>query len=66
MGDDYFDLPILRTVGFSATVPDAMEEVKEAVHYITLRPGGNGAVREVSDYIFKYGAFNTSLPGRAE
>jgi 3-deoxy-D-manno-octulosonate 8-phosphate phosphatase (KDO 8-P phosphatase) len=66
MGDDYFDLPILRTVGFSATVPDAMEEVKEAVHYITLRPGGNGAVREVSDYIFKYGAFNTSLLGRAE
>ncbi len=66
MGDDYFDLPILRAVGFAATVPDAMEKVKTSVHYITARPGGNGAVREVSDYILEYGAYRTSMPGRAE
>lgn len=58
MGDDYFDLPILKNVQFSATVPDAMEEVLESVQYITKRPAGNGAVREVSDFILKYGFYS--------
>ncbi|MFN3697533.1 MAG: KdsC family phosphatase [Pseudobdellovibrio sp.] len=57
MGDDTFDIPVLKQVQFSATVPDAMEEVIESVHYITKRPAGNGAVREVCDYILKYGHF---------
>ncbi|MES2801514.1 MAG: HAD hydrolase family protein [Bdellovibrionota bacterium] len=58
MGDDFFDLPILNAVQFSATVPDAMEEVLESVQYITKRPAGNGAVREVSDFILKYGFYS--------
>ncbi len=57
MGDDYFDIPILKEVGFSATVPEAMEEVCENVQYITRRTGGNGAVREVCDLIYLYGHF---------
>lgn len=57
MGDDYFDLPILNRVKFSATVPDAMDEVTASVQYITKRPAGNGAVREVCDYILKYGFY---------
>lgn len=57
MGDDYFDIPILERVGFAATVSDAMDEVFEVVHYIAKRPGGRGAVREVCDFIYKYGAF---------
>lgn len=55
MGDDDFDIPLLKAVAFAATVPDAMEEVQEIVHYITKRPAGNGAVREVCDFILKYG-----------
>lgn len=58
MGDDYFDLPILNAVQFSATVPDAMEEVLESVQYITKRPAGNGAVREICDFILKYGFYS--------
>jgi len=58
MGDDFFDVPILKQVQFSATVPDAMEEVLETVQYVTKRPAGNGAVREVCDYILKYGHFS--------
>jgi 3-deoxy-D-manno-octulosonate 8-phosphate phosphatase (KDO 8-P phosphatase) len=58
MGDDYFDLPILNEVQFSATVPDAMEDVLEAVQYVTRRPAGNGAVREVCDYILRYGFYS--------
>lgn len=51
MGDDLFDLPVLEKVGFSATVPHAVDPVKSKVHYITETPGGWGAVREVADAI---------------
>ncbi len=55
MGDDLIDLPILRRVGFSATVADAVAEVKPLVHLVTSRPGGRGAVREVCDLILRGG-----------
>ena len=58
IGDDLFDIPLLEKVGFAATVPEAMEDVLEVVDYVTKRPGGNGAVREVCDFIFKFGAFS--------
>lgn len=57
MGDDYFDIPILQKVGFAATVPEAMEEVFSVVNYTTKRPGGNGAVREVCDHIYRHGYY---------
>jgi 3-deoxy-D-manno-octulosonate 8-phosphate phosphatase (KDO 8-P phosphatase) len=53
MGDDLFDLPVLERVGFSATVPHAVDPVKARVHYITETPGGWGAVREIADAIRK-------------
>lgn len=53
MGDDTFDLPVLERVGFAATVPHALDEVKAKVHYITARDGGFGAVREVIEMIRK-------------
>jgi 3-deoxy-D-manno-octulosonate 8-phosphate phosphatase (KDO 8-P phosphatase) len=53
MGDDLFDLPVLEKVGFSATVPHAVDPVKARVHYITETPGGWGAVREIADAIRK-------------
>lgn len=62
VGDDIFDIPVLRKVGFSATVPDAMEEVKDIVHYTTTRPAGNGAVREICEALLKYGAFAGGAP----
>jgi 3-deoxy-D-manno-octulosonate 8-phosphate phosphatase (KDO 8-P phosphatase) len=51
MGDELVDVPLLKLVGFAATVPDAVDEVRAAVHYVTKRPGGNGAVRELCDLI---------------
>lgn len=53
MGDDLFDIPVIERVGFSATVPHALDPVKSRVNYITERPGGFGAVREVADAIRK-------------
>lgn len=51
MGDEFIDLPILKRVGFSATVPNASLEVQEVVDYIAFREGGEGCVREVIDIL---------------
>lgn len=51
VGDELFDMPLLRTVGFSAAPRNARKEVKEIVDYVTSVDGGDGAVREVIDLI---------------
>ncbi len=51
MGDELFDLPLLRASGFSATVPSAGVEVREAVDYVTERRSGEACVREVIDML---------------
>ncbi len=53
VGDDVVDLPILRRVGFSATVADAVAEVLPLVNYVARKPGGRGAVREICDLLIK-------------
>lgn len=53
VGDDVVDLPVLRRAGFSATVADAVCEVIPYVDYVTSRPGGRGAVREISDLLLR-------------
>lgn len=53
MGDDIVDVPVMRRVGFAASVPDAMTAVKQTAHYVTERNGGRGAVREVCDLILE-------------
>jgi len=53
VGDDLIDLPVLRKVGFSASVPDAVPEVKEIVDHITTKKGGEGAVREICELLLK-------------
>jgi 3-deoxy-D-manno-octulosonate 8-phosphate phosphatase (KDO 8-P phosphatase) len=53
MGDDVVDLPILRACGFSATVADGHDFVKQHVDYVSHKGGGAGAVREVCDFILK-------------
>ena len=53
IGDDLVDIPVLRRVGFSATVWDAIPEVKEIVDYVASKKGGDGAVREVCELLLK-------------
>ena len=50
-GDDLPDLPALQAVGLSFSVPGAHPDVKGAVNAITTRCGGEGAVREITDFI---------------
>jgi 3-deoxy-D-manno-octulosonate 8-phosphate phosphatase (KDO 8-P phosphatase) len=53
IGDDLLDLPAIKYVGFGVAVANAVDEVKEEANYITKRRGGDGAVREVIEYILK-------------
>ncbi|MDO8299900.1 HAD family hydrolase [Lacisediminimonas sp.] len=53
IGDDIIDLPILRRVGFAASVPNGHIEVRNRVHYVTTAAAGNGAAREVCDLILR-------------
>jgi len=53
IGDDLIDLPLLKRVGFSVAVANAVSEVKSHVHLVTQKRGGEGAVREVADLVLK-------------
>jgi len=52
-GDDLPDLPVLRAVGLSFSVPGGHGAVTAEVHAITDAQGGNGAVREITDYLIE-------------
>jgi 3-deoxy-D-manno-octulosonate 8-phosphate phosphatase (KDO 8-P phosphatase) len=51
MGDDWPDLAMLLPAGFSAAPPAAHTEVLSRVDWVTLRPAGHGAVRDVCDLL---------------
>jgi len=50
-GDDVPDLPVLKKVGLSITVPRGHASAKAVSHTITSESGGAGAVREMIDFI---------------
>ena len=51
MGDDWPDLPVMRSAAFSCAPADAHAEVKAIAHHVTSTHGGHGAVREFCDVI---------------
>ena len=51
MGDDEIDVPVMRRVGFAATVPNAADGIADHAHWVSRRRGGDGAVREACDLI---------------
>ena len=51
MGDDVNDLEALQAVGYAAAPADCVEQVRQVVHYIGRKNGGDGVVREVIDMI---------------
>lgn len=54
IGDDLFDIPLLRAVGLSAAPANALPTVKRIVDYVTRVAGGEGAVRDFVDMILAY------------
>jgi 3-deoxy-D-manno-octulosonate 8-phosphate phosphatase (KDO 8-P phosphatase) len=53
IGDDLGDLPVLRRVGLPIAVANALPEVRACAAWITQRAGGQGAVREVIDFLLR-------------
>ena len=54
MGDDLPDIGILKEVGLACCPNDAVKEVKDVCHFISAKRGGRGAVRELTDLIYKF------------
>jgi 3-deoxy-D-manno-octulosonate 8-phosphate phosphatase (KDO 8-P phosphatase) len=53
MGDDLPDICVLEQVGLSSCPLDAVDEVKEVSKFISTRKGGEGAVRELCEFVLK-------------
>ncbi len=53
MGDDLVDIPVLARAGLSSAPADAAPEVRAAVHWVSQRNGGRGAVREFVEVVLK-------------
>ena len=53
MGDDLPDICILKKVGLPCCPLDAVDEVKECSKFISTKKGGEGAVRELCEFVLK-------------
>jgi len=51
MGDDFIDAPAIAAAGIGISVPTGLPEAIAAADYVTRRPAGSGAVREVCDLL---------------
>ncbi|MDR2679108.1 MAG: HAD hydrolase family protein [Zoogloeaceae bacterium] len=53
MGDDLIDLAAMRACGFAAAPANAHESVRAQAHVVTGARGGEGAAREICDFLLK-------------
>ncbi|MFH1962914.1 MAG: HAD hydrolase family protein [bacterium] len=53
IGDDIFDIPLLKLVGLSFAPATGRQEVRDIVDFVTQSAGGKGAVREAIEVILK-------------
>jgi 3-deoxy-D-manno-octulosonate 8-phosphate phosphatase (KDO 8-P phosphatase) len=51
IGDDLGDLEVIKSVGLAAAVGDAHPLIKKHAHYICRKNGGQGAFRELIEFI---------------
>lgn len=64
VGDDIPDIAAMEKVGLACCPSDAVEKVRKICHFISSKPGGKGAVREIADFILenKNAEINADLP----
>ncbi len=53
MGDDIPDFQAMKAVGIACCPADAVPEVKSIAHYISIKKGGRGCVRDVIEQTLK-------------
>ncbi|MCX4353239.1 MAG: HAD-IIIA family hydrolase [Lachnospiraceae bacterium] len=51
IGDDIIDIEVMKVCGVSGCPADAAKEVREICDFVAEKCGGNGAVREFSEWI---------------
>jgi 3-deoxy-D-manno-octulosonate 8-phosphate phosphatase (KDO 8-P phosphatase) len=63
LGDDLPDIPLAQRSGLSVCVADGAPELAAVCHFVTRRPGGRGAAREVVELILKaQGRWEEAIP----
>lgn len=60
IGDDLGDIALLKQVGFSGAPNNAPSYIKNAVHFVTQKNGGDGAFREFIEKIITSTGLNLS------
>lgn len=64
LADDIADIPVLRRVGLAAAVANAVPEVRALAHWVAIRRGGHGAVREFAEALLRArGEWNGRVDG---
>jgi 3-deoxy-D-manno-octulosonate 8-phosphate phosphatase (KDO 8-P phosphatase) len=53
IGDDMPDLACMQQVGIAICPADAADEIKRICHYVSVKKGGEGVVRETLEKILK-------------
>lgn len=53
VGDDIIDLPVMWACGLAVAVANARDEVKRDAHWVTRHSGGDGALRDVLEFILR-------------
>lgn len=53
MGDDLPDICVLESVGLACCPSDAVDEVKEVCNFISTKKGGEGAARELCEFVLR-------------
>lgn len=53
MGDDIPDYQAMKAVGIACCPADASPEIKEISHYISIKNGGRGCVRDIIEQTLK-------------
>lgn len=54
VGDDINDIKLMRKVGYSCCPKNAVTEVKSMSDYISSLNGGEGVIREITDYLLSH------------
>lgn len=57
IGDDLNDLPPMSLAGFVGCPADSCQEVLERADYVSIKCGGEGAVRDIIEILFKAAGF---------
>lgn len=60
IGNDIMDISLAREAGIGIAVNDAYNDLLAVVDYVTAKPGGHGAVREILDLYFKGRGLNVA------